>query len=124
MAAQNLHVLTASDSNRSGAIVPSSPPCRRPGCVSPAGAGLGFCPPCRGRYELSAARRGRLTDLICFRLAAVEDPLFALFGGRPRAFVAHVVAHLEETDATYVHVPKAAVRDYVDELDEGTRTNA
>jgi len=114
----HLHLLTEGDALRLGPIAPTLPLCRRPGCAADAGAGLGFCSSCRDRYDLNAARRWRLTDVVCARLAASGNPLFAVFGNRARPFGAHVLAHLEESDARRVHVPEAAVRDYVDELDD------
>lgn len=44
--------------------------------------------------------------------------MFTAFGGRPLAFGAHVVAHLEELQAEACHVPPEAVADYVREIDE------
>lgn len=122
MAFRDLHLLADSPSQEAG--VPACPPCRISGCAAPAVVGLGFCSACRARYEARTTRRWRFIDLVCARLSAAGDPLFAVFGNGPRAFGAHVVAHLEELDGDRVHVPAAAVRDYVEELDELARRSA
>lgn len=100
---------------------PAPRPCRRTGCSASAAGPLGFCAGCLARYRRTALRRRRLIDLLCTRLAG--DPWFVVFGGRrSRAFGAHVLAHLEESDARSVHVPRAAVEDFVAELDERARS--
>lgn len=87
----------------------------------PADGALGFCAACEVGYLARRLTRQRLATTVCARLRAVGDPLFAVFGGRPHAFGAHVVAHLEELQAEVCHVPRAAVADYVQEIDEERR---
>lgn len=79
---------------------------------------LGFCGPCEVGYHAGRHTRQRLIATVCSRLRAVGDPVFTAFGGRPLAFGAHVVAHLEELQAEACHVPPEAVADYVREIDE------
>ncbi len=118
MSQNRLHLL---ESPAGPAPSPPAAPCRRPGCATLAAPGpLGFCPKCLVRYRTTVVRRRRLVDAVCARLAG--DPLFVAFGGRPRAFGSHVVAHLEELDAQSLHVPRGAVEDYVAELDETARS--
>lgn len=95
----------------------SIPACRVPGCAVRAQGHLGFCAVCERRYEAVTARRGRLIDALCTELAALGDPLYVAFGARHADFGAHVLAHLEELDAIDLHVPAAAVEDFVAELD-------
>jgi len=63
------------------------------------------------------AHRGGLVEALCTGLAALGDPLYAAFGARRGEFGAHVLAHLEELNAIDLHVPAAAVEDFVAELD-------
>ena len=110
-------------------LLPDLPPgsdaspraCRVAGCSASAQGRLGFCAVCERRYEAVAARRSLLVDALCQRLAAMGDPLFAVFGSRRRDFGAHVLAHLEEMNAIDLHVPAAAVQDFVAELDAAAR---
>ncbi len=95
--------------------------CRVAGCAGPTHGELGFCAVCQLRYEAITARRGRLVEALCARLGAIGDPLFAVFGGQRGEFGAHVLAHLEELNAIDLHVPAAAVEDFVDELDDRAR---
>ncbi|MEJ7894463.1 MAG: hypothetical protein WKF94_17670 [Solirubrobacteraceae bacterium] len=82
---------------------------------------LGFCAVCQGRYEAIAARRGQLVEALCTKLVALGDPRFLAFGGRWRDLGSHVLAHLEELDTMELHVPAAAVEDFVAELDARRR---
>lgn len=95
--------------------------CRASGCAASAQGGLGFCSVCERRYDAVTARRGRLIEALCTRLAALGDPLYAAFGTRPEDFGAHVLAHLEELEAIDLHVPAAAIEDFVAELDARRR---
>lgn len=61
---------------------------------------------------------------MCAGLVAAGDPVFAVFSARGGPFGAHVAGHLEAFGAGRLHVPAAAVRDYVDELDEFARRSA
>jgi hypothetical protein len=89
------------------------------------GGALGFCTSCGLSYIAQRARRRRFVEAVCARLIAAGDPVFAVFGAaRPRCFGAHVAAHLVELEARDVHVPPAAVRDYIEELDERARVGA
>lgn len=94
-----------------------APACRVPGCAVAAQGELGFCAVCECRYEAVTARRGRMVEALCRRLAALGDPLYAAFGSRRKELGAHVLAHLEELNAVDLHVPPAAVEDFVAELD-------
>ena len=91
--------------------------CRVAGCALAAGGQLGFCATCERRYRAGTARRGRLAEALGAHLAALGNPLAIVFGARRRDFGAHVLAHLEELDGTDLHVPAAAVDDYLAELD-------
>ncbi|MDQ3630037.1 MAG: hypothetical protein M3417_01915 [Actinomycetota bacterium] len=58
-----------------------------------------------------------MVEALCTALAALGDPLYAVFGARRNDLGAHVLAHLEELNAIEVHVPATAVEDFVAELD-------
>jgi len=109
-----LHLLPDPGSSECDAGVAA---CRVPGCAGRAQGRLGFCSICERRYEAVTARRGRLVEALCRRLAAIGDPLYAAFGTRRKELGAHVLAHLEELNAIDLHVPASAVEDFVAELD-------
>lgn len=95
--------------------------CRVPGCAAEALGRLRFCVVCERSYEAVTAHRGGLVEALCAALAALGDPLYAAFGARRKELGAHVLAHLEELDTIDVHVPAAAVEDFVAELDARAR---
>lgn len=121
VAPRDLHLLPAA-----AAAAPRGAlqPCRTCGCEAPAHDRLGFCAVCRIEYDERSIRRGRFRRAVCSRLAAAGDPLFVVFGGRDGTFGAHVAGHLEAFGAARVHVPPAAVRDYIEELDEFAHRSA
>ena len=116
----DLHLLSHDDDVAASAEAP----CRTVGCSSSAADRLGFCPFCRGTYDDRAARRWWFVESVAARLLARGDPLFTAFGGRSGAFGAHVAGHLEVLRGGRLHVPRAAVEDYIAEIDEQVRCSA
>ncbi len=94
-----------------------APACRVPGCAVGAQRQLGSCAVCERRYQAVKMLRGGVVEALCTKLAAVGDPLHAAFGGRRTEFGARVLAHFEGFNAIDLHVPAAAVEDFVAELD-------